>query len=162
MRWCMPQLLGMARCVASLCRMHVRRLRLPLPRLGRLPLLGRCKRAWQAVPTPVEPCVRGTASGSVRASHVGSVMHCVLGTRGAVASASIAAASACNVVPRPPSMLADSSCRMPAAPYSRLMRLGAHAALLPHFTLCSARSAGRRSTRHRRSIRTSGAGMWDE
>ena len=27
---------------------------------------------------------------------------------------------------------------------------------------CSARSAGRRSTRHRRSTRTSGAGMWDE
>ena len=89
----MPQLLGMARCVASLCSMHVRRLRLPLPRLGRLPLLGRCKRAWQTVPTPVELCVRGTASGSVQASHVGSFMHCVLGTRGAAASACIAAAS---------------------------------------------------------------------
>jgi hypothetical protein len=104
--------------------MHVHRLRLPLPRLGRLSLLLDRKHAWQAVPPPVEPCVRGTASGSVQASLVCSVMHWLLahaGPRHRPASlphrlqpcASVAF-DAC------PFVMSDA-----AAPYSRLMRLGA-------------------------------------
>jgi hypothetical protein len=97
-RWCMAAI-GYGRCVASLCScsMHVRRLRLPLPRLGRLPLLGQCKRAWQAVPTPVEPCPEALQAARFKASHVCSLMHCVLGTRGAAASACIAAAMAATL-----------------------------------------------------------------
>ena len=51
------------------------------------------------MPTPVELCVRGTASGSGQASHVCSLLHlhCVLGTRSAapayIASASVATLS---------------------------------------------------------------------
>jgi hypothetical protein len=79
-------------CVASLCSMHVRLLRLPLPRFGFLAdasVLGSSANTRRAL-----CCVRGTASGSVQASHVCSFMHCLLGTRRAVASACIAAVSA--------------------------------------------------------------------
>ena len=64
-------------------------------------------------------------------------IHCVLGTRRAAAPACIAAASDCNLVRRPPSMLALLSCRM--LQHHRVGRCdSAHAALLLHCTHCSA------------------------
>jgi len=55
----------------------------------------------------------------------GGFMHYALSTRGAAAPACIAAASACNLVPRSPSMLCPFVMSDAAAKYSRLMRLGA-------------------------------------
>ena len=179
------------------------RLRLPLPLLGRLPLL-----------LGQKACLASTAN----ARRALCPRHCKRLGRG-LARWQFHALRAWHTLPLPhrpaslprrlrpyPSAAFDARSFVmsdAAAPYSRLMRLGAHAgsaaALHSRHTTrarprlaslglvlplglrawcsvalaarlackvcgvgCSARSAGRRSTRHRRSTRTSGAGMWDE
>ena len=186
-------------CVASLCSMHVHRLRLPLPRLGRLSLLlGQKACLASSATTRRALCSRHLQAARSRPRTFAVSCTACLAHATAAASACIAAASAaaislgrlrcspvrhvgcCSTI-----QSADATrcpCGSAAALHSRhttrarprlaslglVLPLGLRAwcsvALAARLACkvcgvgCSARSAGRRSTRHRRSTRTSGAG----